>query len=158
MTCLYQPLHYSQLATSLTKASESICDFLGISEKLSALNAIEQGSCKQAHFDLIGDDWDIKKQIQITLKSLNITSELNAYCDTLSGGQLVLLKLYKLFESEAKILLLDEPSNHFDAEGRNWLVQKIKFRWSDTFSKSRQQVVDAFKQSLSAFKSGLAVF
>jgi ATPase subunit of ABC transporter with duplicated ATPase domains len=126
VTCRFQPLHYSQLVTKQAKTSETICDFLGISDKLLALNAIEQGNCKPAHFDLIGDDWDIKKQTQITLKSLRISADLHANCDTLSGGQLALLRLHKLFEAEAKILLLDEPSNHLDTEGKNWLVQKMK--------------------------------
>jgi ATPase subunit of ABC transporter with duplicated ATPase domains len=56
---------------------------------------------------------------------MNITANLNQACHLLSGGQLALLQLHSLFCSDASILLLDEPSNHLDLKGKQWLIEKI---------------------------------
>ncbi|QUM80818.1 ABC-F family ATP-binding cassette domain-containing protein [Moritella sp. 5] len=118
--------YYSQISSHLLDGDLRIADFLGISNKLLALKAIEQGYCLQEYFDLIGDDWDIKNKTKHTLKTLKIDPNLNAYCHTLSGGQLARLQLYQLFNSDAEILLLDEPSNHLDYEGKQWLINQLK--------------------------------
>ncbi|MGF1684586.1 ATP-binding cassette domain-containing protein [Photobacterium minamisatsumaniensis] len=117
---------YSQLPSVLLDSNQRIADFLGINDKILALRAIEQGSCEQAHFDVVGEDWEIETRTLDTLKALKIESNLNTYCHTLSGGQLALLQLHQLFESDADILLLDEPSNHLDAGGRQWLIERLQ--------------------------------
>lgn len=126
VTCQGKVAYYSQLPSNLLAGDMRISDFLGISDKLLALQAIEQGSCEQKHFEVVGEDWDIKARTQRTLKTLRIDLDLNAPCHALSGGQLALLMLHQLFESDAKILLLDEPSNHLDCEGKKWLVNQLE--------------------------------
>ena len=49
---------YSQLPSKLLDSATSIADFLGITEKLDALHAIEQGSCERQHFNSVGEEWD----------------------------------------------------------------------------------------------------
>lgn len=117
---------YSQLPSELLDSEINIANFLGITEKLNALQAIEQGSCELQHFDIIGDDWDLQESIQQLLAILKITSELTTPCNTLSGGQLALLQLHRLFTSNHDILILDEPSNHLDSDGRNWLLEQCQ--------------------------------
>lgn len=39
--------------------STSIAELLGISHVLAALRAVESGDVDEAHFDAIGDDWDM---------------------------------------------------------------------------------------------------
>ncbi|PSV47483.1 ATP-binding cassette domain-containing protein [Photobacterium indicum] len=126
VTCQGQVAYYSQLPSKLLDGNTRISDYLGVTNKLLALRSIELGGCKQEHFDVIGDDWDIEIRLQQVLKTLRIESELNTYCHTLSGGQLALLQLYKLFESNAEILLLDEPSNHLDSAGKRWLINRLQ--------------------------------
>ncbi|CAG20340.1 ATP-binding cassette domain-containing protein, partial [Photobacterium profundum] len=126
VTCQGQIAYYSQLPSELLDGNTRVSDYLGVTDKLLALRAIEQGSCKQEYFDVIGDDWDIEIRLQQVLKTLRITSELNTYCHTLSGDQLALLQLYKLFESDAEILLLDEPSNHLDIDSKQMLATALK--------------------------------
>ncbi|PSW21767.1 ABC transporter ATP-binding protein [Photobacterium sanctipauli] len=118
-------LSYSQLPSSLLHEDTSIADYLGINKKLDALKAIEQGRCDPKDFEVIGDDWDIIPRTEQTLKTLRIKPDLNAYCRTLSGGQLAMLQLHVLFESNAEILLLDEPSNHLDSIAKQWLIKKL---------------------------------
>lgn len=117
---------YSQLPSELLDSEINIADFLGITEKLNALQAIEQGSCELEHFNIIGDDWDLQECTQQLLATLKITNELTTPCNTLSGGQLALLQLHRLFTSNHDILILDEPSNHLDSDGRNWLLEKCQ--------------------------------
>ncbi|MEZ8739038.1 ATP-binding cassette domain-containing protein [Photobacterium swingsii] len=125
VTCQAKIAHYSQLPSDLLASKQQIADYLGIKEKLIALRAIEQGSCEQRDFDLIGEDWGIEAQTLSVLKALRIDARLDDYCHALSGGQLALLQLHLLFQSDADILLLDEPSNHLDSQGRAWLIEQL---------------------------------
>ncbi|MGR5066454.1 ATP-binding cassette domain-containing protein [Photobacterium sp. DNB22_13_2] len=118
--------HYSQLPSELLGTELSIAHYLGVSEKISALKAIELGSCDLKNFEVIGEDWDVETRTKQLLTSLRIAPDLDAYCHTLSGGQMALLQLHQLFYSEADILLLDEPSNHLDGQGRQWLIEKMQ--------------------------------
>jgi ATPase subunit of ABC transporter with duplicated ATPase domains len=45
---------------------------------------------------------------------------------TLSGGELKRLALEVLFSSDFDVLLLDEPDNFLDIEGKHWLEDKIR--------------------------------
>lgn len=117
---------YSQLPSELLGSEINIADFLDITEKLNALQAIERGSCELQHFNIVGNDWDLQESTQQLLATLKITSELTTPCNTLSGGQLALLQLHRLFTSNHDILILDEPSNHLDSDGRNWLIEQCQ--------------------------------
>jgi ATPase subunit of ABC transporter with duplicated ATPase domains len=46
--------------------------------------------------------------------------------DTLSGGEQKRLALEALFRSSSELLLLDEPDNYLDIEGKTWLEQQIR--------------------------------
>jgi ATPase subunit of ABC transporter with duplicated ATPase domains len=46
--------------------------------------------------------------------------------DTLSGGEQKRLALELLFRSDFDVLLLDEPDNHLDIEGKTWLEDHIR--------------------------------
>ncbi|MGF1840993.1 ABC-F family ATP-binding cassette domain-containing protein [Vibrio atlanticus] len=117
---------YSQLPSKLLDSTTSIADFLGIIEKLDALHAIEQGSCELQHFNIVGEDWDLQANTKQLLATLKITNGLTTPCHTLSGGQLALLQLHRLFASNHNILILDEPTNHLDSDGRNWLLEQCQ--------------------------------
>ncbi len=126
VTCQGKVGHYSQLPSHLLEGEVSIGDFLGIQHKLEAIKAIEQGHCEQPYFNAVGEDWDIEARTVHRLEQLKIPRDLNTCCSCLSGGQLALLQLHKLFESDADLLLLDEPSNHLDVEGRKWLIEQCQ--------------------------------
>ncbi|PSU33510.1 ATP-binding cassette domain-containing protein [Photobacterium lutimaris] len=118
--------YYAQLPSELLGAELSIAQYLGVSEKIAALKLIESGRYEPELFEVIAEDWDVETRTKQLLTSLRIVPDLEAYCHTLSGGQMALLQLHQLFNSEADILLLDEPSNHLDAEGRQWLIERMK--------------------------------
>lgn len=116
---------YSQLPSDLLSSDVTLAQYLGIEEKRQALEAIERGSTRPEDFERLGDDWEVELKATDILHSLGITLSLDDLCRLLSGGQLAMLQLYKLFERDADILLLDEPSNHLDTQGKRWLVSKM---------------------------------
>ncbi|MCL9773783.1 ABC-F family ATP-binding cassette domain-containing protein [Vibrio methylphosphonaticus] len=116
--------YYSQQPSILLNRDVSVVEFLGISKKRQALRAISQGECEQRYFDIVGEDWSLESDAQEVLKSLRIEPDLDAYCHSLSGGQIARLQLHQCFQSGADVLLLDEPSNHLDEDGRQWLIEQ----------------------------------
>lgn len=126
VTCRGKVALYSQLPAHLSLEHQCIAELLGINDKLLAIQAIERGSCDIQHYEMVGDDWDIEARTLRTLRALGIKRELHVQCCALSGGQLALLRLHQLFSSDANILLLDEPSNHLDCKGKQWLLTQLQ--------------------------------
>ncbi|MER2497336.1 ATP-binding cassette domain-containing protein [Vibrio neptunius] len=117
---------YAQLPSELLVSDMTIAQYLGIDDKLQALRAIEQGSTRQEDFDRLSDDWEVEQRAIELMAHLSIALSLEDFCCNLSGGQLAKLQLYYLFEQSPDILLLDEPSNHLDTQGKQWLINKLK--------------------------------
>ena len=118
--------YLSQLSINKVELSHCIAQYLGIAEKLNALTNVENGSCSVSDFDLIADDWNFRDQLQAQLTLLKLPTDPFTSCQTLSGGQLQRLQLWQLFRSEYSLLILDEPSNHLDKEGRVWLIDQLQ--------------------------------
>jgi ATP-binding cassette subfamily F protein 3 len=65
-------------------------------------------------------------RVSSTLRSLGFTDEdLELPVDVLSGGQKKLVGLAKLLVTQPDLLLLDEPDNHLDLDGKAFLEQFI---------------------------------
>jgi ATP-binding cassette subfamily F protein 3 len=67
-------------------------------------------------------------RVRAYLKEVGFATEveLNLPVETLSGGQKKLVALAKLLVLQPKILLLDEPDNHLDLEGKALLERLIR--------------------------------
>ncbi|MER0371182.1 ATP-binding cassette domain-containing protein [Vibrio vulnificus] len=117
--------YYSQQASD-QKPQGSIAQYLGVSQKLNALKQIEKGSVDPRHFEQLEEDWQIEHTTQALLDELRITQPLDASCQQLSGGQLAMLTLKRLFLADNEVLILDEPSNHLDHIGKQWLIEQIR--------------------------------
>ena len=126
VSCKGQVGHHSQQPSTLLTGTQTVADFLGVSNKLDAIKAVEQGQCDDHFFDIIAEDWEAATRTQQLLAELGLPASPETLCRDLSGGQLALLQLHQLFQSHADILLLDEPSNHLDARGRQWLIGQLK--------------------------------
>lgn len=126
----YQIGYFSQLddPESADNSVSSIADYLGLTEKLEALAAIEQGSSDPYWFECIGDDWLIREQLHEALSQINLPLNPEHLINHLSGGQQTRLRLWRLFSQPERfrLLILDEPSNHLDQKGRQWLADRIK--------------------------------
>lgn len=126
ISCLGSVAYFKQLTNPEDYSSITLADYLGVTDTLAALQRVMTGQCLTEDFELIGNDWQLSEHLNQGLKALNITARLSDTCNRLSGGQLVRLQLWKLFRERADLLILDEPSNHLDAKGRDWLLGEIK--------------------------------
>lgn len=103
---------------------------LGIAATRAALHAIEAGDVAQAHFDLVGDDWDVEERALATLGELGLGHiELDRTVGEVSGGESVLLRLAALLLRRPDVLLLDEPTNNLDLYARRRLYAAVE-AWS----------------------------
>lgn len=103
---------------------------LDIADKRAALHAIEAGDVSEAHFDVVGDDWDVEERAVATLGELGLGHiELDRTIGEVSGGESVLLRLAALLLRRPDVLLLDEPTNNLDLYARRRLYAAVE-AWS----------------------------
>jgi ATPase subunit of ABC transporter with duplicated ATPase domains len=118
--CRYLPQNF------VFSKNASIAEELGIHTKLAALRRIYTGSNNLEDFNILNEDWLIEQRAQEKLSKFNLSHiHLDRYVSSLSGGEATRLMLLKLFQSDADILLLDEPSNNLDISTKNLLMQCV---------------------------------
>ncbi len=111
----YLPQHVTR------DADATVADLLGIRATLDALRAIEGGSVDEAHFEAVGDDWDIEARAAELLHSAGVGglgADLDRRVDAMSGGETVLVAIAGQRLSGAPVVLLDEPTNNLDRRAR----------------------------------------
>ncbi|GAB4007103.1 ATP-binding cassette domain-containing protein [Glycomyces albus] len=114
------------------RLGDTVADLLGIADERRALAAIEAGDADEAHFGVIGDDWDFLDRSRLALDELGLDHVgLDRTVATLSGGESMLVGLAGKLASRPDVLLLDEPSNNLDGAARERLYQAIR-RFSGT--------------------------
>ncbi|NNG78163.1 ABC-F family ATP-binding cassette domain-containing protein [Brevibacterium luteolum] len=109
------------LPQDLALSDQTIAEVLGIDQVLAALEAVETGDADVAHFDVIGQDWDIAARACQSLAAAGIPlaeHELDRPMRTLSGGEAVKVGLANLHLHRPELAILDEPTNNLDAAGR----------------------------------------
>ncbi|GGW95773.1 ABC-F family ATP-binding cassette domain-containing protein [Streptomyces lomondensis] len=100
---------------------------LGIADRRAALHAIEAGDVSEAHFETVGDDWDVEERALATLGELGLGHvELDRTIGEVSGGESVLLRLAALLLHRPDVLLLDEPTNNLDLYARRRLYAAVQ--------------------------------
>ncbi|MEU5317408.1 ABC-F family ATP-binding cassette domain-containing protein [Streptomyces sp. NPDC047461] len=99
---------------------------LGIADRRAALHAIEAGDVAEAHFETVGDDWDVEERALATLGELGLGHiGLDRTIGEVSGGESVLLRLAALLLRRPDVLLLDEPTNNLDLYARRRLYGAV---------------------------------
>jgi ATPase subunit of ABC transporter with duplicated ATPase domains len=107
-------------------AGRRVTEFLGVDGVLAALREIEAGSVDAAHYDVVGDDWDVEERAVAALARLGLPDDvLTRRLGELSGGEVVQLGLARLALDPPDVLLLDEPTNNLDADARARLVDLV---------------------------------
>nr|WP_086938760.1 ATP-binding cassette domain-containing protein [Thaumasiovibrio occultus] len=117
---------FQQLPSTLLESSQTLAEFLGIDGVLHALVQIEAGCCEPHWFEVVGEQWTLRESLLEQLAALKLPDDTDFPCCQLSGGQLTRLQLWRLFNADTELLILDEPSNHLDAEGKQWLQQAMR--------------------------------
>lgn len=109
-----------------------VAELLGVSEALDAVRAISSGDVDPAHFDAVGDDWDIEARAQASLAEAGLAPEfLDRTVGALSGGEAVLVAIAGIHLRRAPITLLDEPTNNLDRDARAQLAAMVQ-AWKGT--------------------------
>ncbi|GGO70417.1 ABC-F family ATP-binding cassette domain-containing protein [Nocardioides deserti] len=115
-----------------TDPGRPVDDLLGLADLRRALRAIEAGSVDQAHYDVVGDDWDAEDRAVAELARLGLPPDvLDRRLGELSGGEVTRLGLARVLLGRPDVLLLDEPTNNLDAEARAALHDLVA-GWSRT--------------------------
>jgi ATPase subunit of ABC transporter with duplicated ATPase domains len=104
-----------------------VAELLGIAAQLDAVRAITAGDVDPAHFDAVGDDWDIEARAEVSLAEAGLDpSFLDRTVGELSGGESVLVAIAGIRLRRAPITLLDEPTNNLDRVARGRLADMVR--------------------------------
>lgn len=115
------------LAQGETVLSGTVGDILGVSQIQIVSSKVLNGIGSAEDFSFMDDKWDWEAKTEALLAEGGFTLEiLNRPFKTLSGGEQTRLKLLTLKNQGCDFLILDEPSNHLDCDGRMWLAQWLK--------------------------------
>ena len=109
-----------------------VSELLGVAEALDAVRAISAGDIDQAHFDAVGDDWDIEARAELSLAEAGLAPQfLDRRVGELSGGEAVLVAIAGIRLRRAPITLFDEPTNNLDRDARAKLAAMVR-SWNGT--------------------------
>ncbi|WP_336643440.1 ABC-F family ATP-binding cassette domain-containing protein [Microbacterium sp. MMO-113] len=109
-----------------------VSDLLGVSAALDAVRAITAGDVDPAHFDAVGDDWDIEARAEASLAEAGLAPAfLDRTVGELSGGEAVLVAIAGIRLRRAPVALLDEPTNNLDRDARAALAAMVQ-SWKGT--------------------------
>ncbi len=104
-----------------------LADLLGVAPALVRLARIEAG--EGSEHDLEAADWGLPPRIDAALAEMGLADvALNRPAETLSGGQATRAALAALLIAEPDFILMDEPTNNLDAEGRAAVAAMLE-RW-----------------------------
>lgn len=105
----------------------SVAGALGIGEKLEALESILNGNLTEENYAKLADDWTIEDRCREALAHWKLEDlALSQKLDSLSGGQKTRVFLSGIFIHRPELILMDEPSNHLDSQGRQLLYDFIQ--------------------------------
>lgn len=106
---------------------ETIADVLQINAKLMALRSILNGVVNQELLDQLEDDWTLEERLHQALSDWGLSQyHADTQMNALSGGQRTRVLLAGIQFHQARIVLMDEPSNHLDTDGRQILYDFVQ--------------------------------
>ncbi|MGE7959163.1 ABC-F family ATP-binding cassette domain-containing protein [Pseudomonas sp. NPDC089530] len=111
----------------LAEDGHSVAEVAGVAEALAALERLAAGQASIADLTQIDERWDLGDRLRRLLDDAGLDGVCpEAPAARLSGGQRARLALIGALLSDAELLILDEPSNHLDAAGRQWLQAQLR--------------------------------
>ncbi|RZL19535.1 MAG: ABC-F family ATP-binding cassette domain-containing protein, partial [Pedobacter sp.] len=120
----------------------TIAQALKIDLKLNALNEILAGNLNEENYAALNDDWTIEQRCNTALDYWKLSNlSLSQKMETLSGGQKTKVFLAGLIIHQPEFILLDEPSNHLDLEGRKLLYDFIETTTSTLMVVSHDRIL-----------------
>lgn len=101
-----------------------VADVFGVSAALDVLVRAESGNASLE--ELSDADWTLPERMARSLERFALHLPANWPVDRLSGGQGTRLRLAAMHFTQANFLLMDEPSNHLDWQGRRLLLDLLE--------------------------------
>ncbi|SDS60516.1 ATPase components of ABC transporters with duplicated ATPase domains [Brevibacterium siliguriense] len=119
----------------LPHSTQRVDSALDIASVRVALHRALNGDATDSDFELIGDDWDIEERALAALADLGLhlsPSDLGRSLSSFSGGQGTRIGLARAALVRDSWLILDEPSNNLDEDGRGLLATLLTERRGPT--------------------------
>jgi ATPase subunit of ABC transporter with duplicated ATPase domains len=106
----------------------TVADLTGLADPLARLARIEAGEGSDADFEAA--DWTLPARLEAAMRRMGLPPLDPARpAATLSGGQVTRALLAALLAAEPDFIILDEPTNNLDAEGRG-AVEAMLADWT----------------------------
>lgn len=116
----------SEVEKALSDVEEKLADEAVYGDEKNLARALEQQERLLEEYEELGGA-NYEGRVRSVLNGLGFVAEqFETLVDNLSGGQKKLLGLAKLIVLKPGLLLLDEPDNHLDLEGKTWLEKFIR--------------------------------
>ncbi|WP_152349314.1 ATP-binding cassette domain-containing protein [Brevibacterium sp. CFH 10365] len=151
-------VYIDQLLPHSTQRVDSALDIASVRQSLRrALDGHATGS----DFDLIGDDWDIEERALAALADLGLhlsASDLDRSLSSFSGGQATRIGLARAALVGDSWLILDEPSNNLDGDGRGLLRTLLTARRGPTLVISHDRALLTHMNSIIEMTDRLRVY
>jgi ATPase subunit of ABC transporter with duplicated ATPase domains len=103
--------------------TETIASLFGAVDGLSLLRRAEAGAASAE--ELADADWTLAARIASALVRVGLDAQPDMLVSTLSGGQSTRPALAALVFAEPDFLILDEPTNNLDREGRRAVIDLV---------------------------------
>jgi ATPase subunit of ABC transporter with duplicated ATPase domains len=104
-------------------ADESVADLFDVRPALALLERAETGEADAD--ELARADWTLEVRLAEALARLGLDATPETRLSTLSGGQRTRAGLAALVFAEPDFILLDEPTNNLDREGRRTVIDLL---------------------------------
>lgn len=139
---------------------DRVAEVMGVDQRLKALDRILAGDTSPALFDLIADQWDLAEKCERTLSSIGLRGlALDRPWSTLSCGERMRVLFARLLLEEPDFILMDEPSNHLDRPGREYLMRFInEFSGGLLIISHDREILNDLDQTWELSEHGLRVY
>ncbi len=109
------------------RADAPLASILGIAERLDVVERVYAGTADPAELDLVGDDWDLRERAEAALDRLGLSHlRLDRPVLRVSGGEATRVALAGLSIAGPDFLVLDEPTNNLDTQGREAVYEFVR--------------------------------
>ncbi len=114
------------LRQAVTPALDAtVVDLLGVADDFARLARIEAGAGDEADFS--DADWTLPARLEQALAEVGLAGiDPARTAASLSGGQATRAALARLLVQAPDLILLDEPTNNLDVEGRELVTQVLR--------------------------------